>query len=150
MNIGNVDTQAVLDLRTLIVSHLPLFGLHTFGKGHCLSLYLTVGVEYSHGLHTLVGWHDGGEAAVGIILEFLDSHTTAKTATIWQFTGMIEEIAVSLIVGYTAMVSKRLGIAQRHNLTGISPRTSGVWCRAIADMLRHTASSIKQEIAVSH
>ena len=66
-----------------------------------------------------------GEGAVGIILELLDGGTTAETTTARQLTGVIEEVRVTLEVGYTTVVSKRLCILEWHNLTAIGPRTFG-------------------------
>ena len=57
---------------------------------------------------------------------------------------MIEEIAVTVEVGYTTVVGKRLGVAQRHNLTSILPRACRRRSRTVRDMLRYTTGSIKQ------
>ena len=99
MDVADIDTDLII-----------LFCLHTFRKRHGLSLYLTVGIELSNGLHTLVGRHDGGEATVGIVLKLLHSHTTAKAATIGELAGVVEEIRVTLEVSHTTVVGKRLGV----------------------------------------
>ena len=138
MDIGHIDTHLTI-----------LLSLQAFRECHRLSLHLAEGVECRNGLHTFVSRKDGGERAVSIILELLDSHTTAKAATTRQLARMVEEIAVTIEVGYTTVVGKRLGLAQRHNLASISPRTCGRWGCAIRDVLRHTTSGIQQEIAFS-
>ena len=137
MDVGDIDTNLVV-----------LFRLHTFRERHGLGLNLTEGVEGGDGLHALVGRHDGRERAVGIILKLLDSDATAKATALRQFSRMIEEVAMSVEVGNTTVVGKRLGFAQRHNLTGILPRTSRMGSRAIGYVLRHTAGSIEQLISL--
>ena len=78
-------------------------------------------VELTHWLHTLVGRHNRGEGSVGIILELLHSHTTSETTAIGQFSRMVEEIGMSLIVCHTAMVRKRLRVAERHDFASVGP-----------------------------
>ena len=117
------DIVAIVDIAHIDTYLIILFCLHPLRERHRLCLYPAIRVEGSHGLHALVSRQDGGEATISVILEFLDSHTTSKAATLWQFACVIEEIAMSFIVSYTTVVGKRVGIAQRHNLTRVFPRT---------------------------
>ena len=95
VNVGDVDTHLI-----------TLFCFYTFREGHRLGLYLTVWVKLGNGLDALIGRHDGGEAAVGIVLELLDGHAATKAATTRQLACMIEEIAMPFEVGYTTVVGK--------------------------------------------
>ena len=70
MDVGYIDTHLVVTL-----------SLHALGEGHCLGLHLAEGIECGNRFHTLVSRHDSGEAAIGIILKLLDSHTSAKATT---------------------------------------------------------------------
>ena len=140
------DVIAVVDIAHIHTHLVVLLGLHALRESHRLGLHLTVGVKLGHGLHALVGRHDGWETAVGIILKLLYSHTATETATLWQLACVVEEVAVSFIVGHATVVSKRVGIAQRHNLAGILPWAQWRWSCAVRDMLRHAACCIQQLI----
>ena len=133
MDVGNVDAHLVV-----------LLSFDTLGEGHRLSFDLAEGVELGDGLHTLVGRQDGGERTIGIILELLDGYATAEATATRQLAGVVEEVGVSLVVGHTAMIGKRAGIAQRHNLTGIGPRASGVGSSAVRDMLGNATGGVEQ------
>ena len=137
------DIITIMDIRDINTHLIVLLGFHSFRERHCLCLHLAIGVKLGNGLYTLVGRHDGWEAAVGIVFELLDGNTTAETAAIRQLTSVVEEIAVPFIVCHTAMVGKRLRITQRHNLASILPRTSGRWSCTIRDMLRHSTGCIQ-------
>ena len=99
MDIGYIDAHLVI-----------LFRLHTLRECHRLGLHLTEGVESRDRLYAFVGRHDGWERTVGIILKLLNSNATAKATTFRQLTRMVEEIAMSVEVGDTAVVGKRLGL----------------------------------------
>ena len=132
---------------TYIYAHLVvLLGFNTFRESHGLGLYSAIRIKHAYGLHTCIGRHNLWETAIGIVLKLLNSNTTTKAATIWQFTCMVEEIAMTFIIGHTTVVSKRVGITQRHNLASILPGTCWRRCRTIRDMLGHTTSSIQQLI----
>ena len=135
MNLSHINTNLVI-----------LLSLHTLRESHRLGLRLEIGVEGSKGLYALVGRHDGGEAAIGIVLKLLYSYTTAKAAAFGQLTCVIEKIRMALIVGYTAVVGKRVCLAQGHDLTSIGPGACGCGSGAVRDMLRHATSSIEQLI----
>ena len=131
MDIGHIDTNLVI-----------LLSLQTTRESHRLGFHLAERVERSNGLHTFVSRQNGGEATISIILELLDSHATAKAATLRQLARMVEEVGVTVEVGNATVVGKRLGIAQRHNLAGILPRTCRRRCRTVRDMLRYATSGI--------
>ena len=148
-DILQLDIVAIMDVGDIDTYLLVLLCLHTLRECHSLSLHLAEGVEGGYGLHALVGRHDSGETTIRIVFELLDSYTTAKAATIGQLAGVVEEIAVTFVVGHTTVVGKRLRIGQRHNLASILPRTRGVRCRTVADMLRNTTRSIQQVVFTS-
>ena len=112
-----------MDIRHIDAYLVVLLRLDTLGESHCLGLHLTVRTELLDGLHTLVRRHDGGETAVSIILEFLDGHTTTEAASVGQLTRMVEEVAMTLVVGHTTVVRKRIRLAERHDLACIGPGT---------------------------
>ena len=147
MNILQLDVVTVMDIGDVDAHLVILFSLHTTREGHRLSLHLAIGIKSVHGLHTLVGRQNGREAAICIVFELLDSHTSSETATARQLARMIEEIGVSLVVGHTAMVGERIGIAQRHDNAGIGPGACRRWSRAVADVLRHTTCGIQQLVS---
>ena len=89
---------------------------------------------------------DDGEGAVGIILKLLHGDATAEAAATRQFSCMVEEIAVTLEVGHAAVVRKRLGVFQRHNLTTISPGSLKRRSRGVGNMLRHATGGIEQVV----
>ena len=144
VHILQLDIVAVMDIGDVDADGIVLFGLQAFGESHRLSLYATVRTEGINGFHAFVSRQDGGEAAVSIVLELLHGNATSEAAAVGQFTCVIEEIAVSFVVGHAAMVGERVGLAERHNLTGIFPWAGGRGSRAVADVLRHTAGSIEQ------
>ena len=125
LDVLQLDIVAIVDIADIYTNLVILFGLHTLRECHRLSLHLLIWIEGRNGFHALVGRQNRGEAAVSIVLEFLYGHATSKTATIGQFTCVIEEIGMSLIVGHATVVCKRPGVAQRHNLAGICPRACG-------------------------
>ena len=139
-----LDIVAVVYVRHVHAHLVVLFRLHAFRERHRLRLYLSERVESLNGLDAFVGRHDGGEAAVGIVGEFLHSHAASEPATAGKLAGVIEEIAVPFVVGHSAVVRERLGVAQRHDFAGIGPRSGRGGCRAVADMLWHTACCIQQ------
>ena len=140
------DIVAIVDVTDINPYLVVLFSLHTFREGHGLSLHLAIRVKHANRLHACIGGHNLWETAIGIVLKLLNSYTTTETATIWQFTCMVEEIAMTFIIGHTTVVGKRVGIAQRHNLASILPGTCWRWCSAIRDMFGHTTSGIQQLI----
>ena len=101
---------------------IVLLGLDTFRESHGLGLHLAIRIKHTNGLHTCIGRHNLGKTAIVVVFELLDSNTTSETATLWQLAGMVEEVAVTFVVGHTTMVGKRVGITQRHNLASILPR----------------------------
>ena len=137
MDVGHIDAHLVV-----------LLCLQALREGHGLGLHLTERVELSHGLHALIGRHDSGERAVGIVLELLYGHATAEATATRQFTRMIEEVGVALVVGYTAVVGERPRITQRHNLASIRPRTSGMRRSTIRNMFRYSTSGIEQIVGL--
>ena len=148
LHVLQLDVVAIVDIRHINADFVVLFGLYTATESHRLGLHLLIGVKSGDGLHTLVGRHDGGEAAVRVILELLHSYASAKAAAPGELARVVEEIRVTLVVGHTAMVGERLGIAQGHNLSGIGPGARRMRSRAVADMFGHTACSIEQLIGL--
>ena len=61
-----------------------------------------------------------------------------------EFTGVVEEIGMSFKVGHTTVVGERVGLTEGHDLTGICPWSKRTLCRAVTDMLGHSAGSIQQ------
>ncbi len=133
MDVGDIDADGIV-----------LLGFQTFGESHRLGLHAAVGTEGIDGFHALVGRHDGGEAAVGVVLEFLYGHASAEASAIGQLARVVEEIGVSFVVGNATVVGERVGLAERHDLASILPRACRRRRRAVADVLRHSAGSIEQ------
>ena len=79
-----------------------------------------------------------------IVQKFFHGHTAPESTATRQLARMIEEVGMTFIISYAAVVGERFCVAQRHNLTGIGPRPSRCRCRAVADVLRHPAGSIKE------
>ena len=105
-HILKLDIVTIVNITDINTYLVILFRLHTTRESHRLSLNTTEGVEDVNRLHALVCRHDGGKRAVGVILEFLNSHTATEAATLRQLACMIEEIGVALIVSNTTMISK--------------------------------------------
>lgn len=133
-----------MDIRHIDTHLFVLLRLDTLGECHGLSLHLTVGIECADRSYPFIRRQDGGKTAVRIILELLDGNTASETTAVGQFPGMVEEIAVTFVVGNTTVVGKRLGIAEWHDFSRIFPRTGRRGCRTIGDMLRDTTGGIQQ------
>ena len=112
-----------MDIRDVHPYLIVLLGLDTLGESHGLGLHLTVGIEGCYRLHTLVGGQDGGNATIGIVLELLDGHAAAESPTLRELTRVVEEIAMTFIIGHAAMVGERVGFALGHHHTRIGPGT---------------------------
>ena len=138
------DVVAVVDIGDVDAYFIVLFSLHASREGHRLGLHMAEGAERGYGLHSFVGRHDGREGTIGIVMEFFHGHTAPESTATRQLARMIEEVGMTFVIGHAAVVGERFCVAQRHDLTGIGPRPSRRWCRAVADVLRHPAGSIKE------
>ena len=121
--------------------------MQAIAVGHCLGLDAPVGIEGGNGLHALTRRMNRRETAVGGVREFLNSGTAAETAATGKVTGMIEEIMMSFEIGHTAVVGERIGTAQRHHLALVVPGAEGRGGGAVADVLWHSAGSVKEVIS---
>jgi len=119
------DVVTIVCISHVNTDFIVLLSSQSTRESHRLSFHLAIGIEEINGLYTFVCRKNGGERTVGIVGELLNGYTTAKTASTRQLTRVVEEVAVSLIVGHTCMISERLCVRQRHNLTGILPRPCG-------------------------
>ena len=143
-----LDIVAVVDIAHIDAHLVVLLRLDATREGHRLGLHPLIGIEGAHGLHTLVGRHDGGKTAVGVILELLYGHAASEAASPGKLACMIEEIGMTLVVGHAAVVGERIGGAEGHNLAGIGPGAGGRGSRAVADVLGHAAGRIEQLIGL--
>ena len=110
VSIGHIDTNLIV-----------LFSMQTLREGHCFSFYLAIRVEEAYRLHAFVSRKDSWERAIRIVCKLFYGNTAGKATATWQLASVVEEVAMSFIIGHTGMVGKRVGFAQRHNLAGIFP-----------------------------
>ena len=141
-----LDIVTVMNVRHIDTRLSILFALDAIGESHRLCLHPPIGREHIHGLHPIRSGKNGRKRAISIVVEFLHCHTSSESAATGQLSCVIEEIAVSLVIGDTAMVGERASITQRHNLSCISPRACRRRSRTVGDMLRHTTCGIEQLI----
>ena len=123
LHVLQFDIVTIVDIRHIDTHLFVLLRLDTLGECHGLRLHLTVRIECTDRFYPFIRRQDGGKTAVRIILELLDGNTASETTAVGQFPGMVEEIAVTFVVGNTTVVGKRLGIAEWHDFSRIFPRT---------------------------
>ena len=124
---------------------LILLGLQPIAIGHCGSRHATIRIEGGDGLHTLASGRNRREATVVGVFELFNSCAATEAATARQMTCVVEEIVMTLEIGYTAVVGERVGASQRHNFTLVVPGAKRRGGGAVADVLRYTASGVEEQ-----
>src|SRR5574344_1759542 len=100
------DGIAIMDIANIDACVIILSYFHALGKRHRFSFYTIFRIDCANRVYTFISRQNGGDRAVFVILEFFYSHTTAETSAFWQFAGVVEEIRMSIKIGYAAMIGK--------------------------------------------
>ena len=96
MDIGDIDTSLGVLLR-----------LHALREGHGLRLHTSIGTESSNRIHPFCCRMDGRQGTIGIELELFDGYTATEASASRQFTRMVEEVMMPLVISNATMVRER-------------------------------------------